>query len=206
MEHAGVLAPAVIIFIALNLAQRLILSGWNWELLEPWGGNTPISSSNIPAIIVTIVAAAIIQGWLALGFTRMTLDIHAGGKPRLPVLFSQGHYLINYILAGLMVGLGVLAGLLLLIVPGIVLAIRWSMFPYLIVDRGVGPVEAIKASWQMTRGSSWRLLLFLILIGVLNLLGALFFQVGTIITLPLTTLATVYIYHILSFDHHPQIT
>ena len=49
--------------------------------------------------------------------------------------------------------LGMLAvGMVFLVVPGVILALGLGLYPYFIVDRNMGPVEALKASWDATTG------------------------------------------------------
>ncbi|MBY0357110.1 MAG: hypothetical protein K2W82_03840 [Candidatus Obscuribacterales bacterium] len=48
-------------------------------------------------------------------------------------------------------------GFCLLIVPGIFIAVRLAFAPYLVIDRNLGPIEAMKESWQMVTGYSWQI-------------------------------------------------
>ena len=90
--------------------------------------------------------------------------------------------------------IAVVLGFLVLVVPGIILAIGLSFVPYLVVDRGLGPIEALKESWRITKGHKWQLLLlFLALVGI-NLLGVLALIVGIFVTVPITMLAFAHAY------------
>jgi hypothetical protein len=72
----------------------------------------------------------------------------------------------SYFGMSLLEGLGIIAGVLLLIVPGIILAVRWSVAgPYLLCERS-GVSDALGRSFERTKGSGW------IIFGV-SLLGAL---------------------------------
>lgn len=53
----------------------------------------------------------------------------------------------------LLVGLTVLGGFILLIVPGIIFALRLSFASYYLVDRDCSVMEAYKASWEGTKGN-----------------------------------------------------
>jgi hypothetical protein len=53
------------------------------------------------------------------------------------------------------VGFGVLIAFYFLIIPGIVLSIAWSLVYYLIVDKEMHPLEAIKKSNDATYGKKW---------------------------------------------------
>jgi hypothetical protein len=61
-------------------------------------------------------------------------------------------YMGEYFLATGLVGIGVLAGLLLLIIPGIVISFAWTLVPLLVVDKGKNPMEAVSLSNSLTYG------------------------------------------------------
>jgi len=51
-------------------------------------------------------------------------------------------------------------GLVLLIIPGIYLALKYQFYGYLIVDKGMGPIKALKESGRITDGAKKDLLIF----------------------------------------------
>jgi len=70
--------------------------------------------------------------------------------------------------------------------------------PYLVIDRGLGPIESMKESWRVTKGNKWQLfLLFLALIGI-NLLGVAALVVGLLVSVPITMLAAAHAYRTLT--------
>jgi hypothetical protein len=72
----------------------------------------------------------------------------------------------------------------------IYLMIRTTMFAIpLIVDRNCGPIEAIKGSWRLTEGHFWGWLGVSILMGLINIGGALLCCVGLLFSWPFTVLA-----------------
>ncbi|MEA3324508.1 MAG: hypothetical protein U9Q37_05135 [Euryarchaeota archaeon] len=54
-------------------------------------------------------------------------------------------------------GFIVVGGLILLTIPGIIWAIKFQFFDYLIVDKGLGPIDALEKSSEITRGVKWDL-------------------------------------------------
>lgn len=68
------------------------------------------------------------------------------------------------------------------------------MAGFLVVDRGLDPLEALHRSSVLTEGTRFRLFLFLLLCFGLNVLGALAFGVGLLFTIPATALAFAYVY------------
>jgi uncharacterized membrane protein len=85
-------------------------------------------------------------------------------------------------------------GLVLLIVPGIILAIKYVFYDYLIIDKELGPLEALRESSRITGGVKWQLFIFMLLVFLINFAGILFFGVGLLLTIPATTIATAYVY------------
>jgi uncharacterized membrane protein len=81
-----------------------------------------------------------------------------GKKATFNDLFSQTSVLIKGVLAALLYGVIVLLGIICFIIPGIWLAIRLQFYKYLVVDKKMGPIEALKGSWNMTKGNVWNLI------------------------------------------------
>ena len=100
----------------------------------------------------------------------------------------------NYIIASFLYGLIVVAGTILLIVPGIIWAIKYGFYGYLILDKGMGPIAAIKRSGAITKGSIWNLYLLFLLIALINMAGALAVLLGLFISIPITIIANAYVY------------
>jgi uncharacterized membrane protein len=48
----------------------------------------------------------------------------------------------------------------LLIVPGIIFGLMFMFSTFLVIDRELGPIEALKESNHITHGHKWRLLGF----------------------------------------------
>ena len=64
-------------------------------------------------------------------------------------------YLFTAILSGLAIGFGIL----LLIVPGLFLMVRWAASSGFVIGRGEGVFDSLKASWHATTGHGWGIFL-----------------------------------------------
>lgn len=86
-------------------------------------------------------------------------------------------------------------GLILLIVPGIILAIIFVFYGFHIVDTGsTDPIGALRRSAEITRGHRWQLfLLGLVLLGI-NILGLLALIIGVLFTSGISLLAIAHVY------------
>ena len=54
-----------------------------------------------------------------------------------------------------MIMVGATVGLLFLYIPGVIIGIAWSQAIYLLVDKNLNPMEAIKISNEITYGEKW---------------------------------------------------
>lgn len=181
--------------------------GWNTFKRDPWvlvGATAVIGvvsmiintlDDSMDSGILIGVVGALLTWWLFLGFTRMVLMAHDGGKPRFDMVFKESwNVLWRYALAMIVSIVIVVIGLVLLIVPGIIAQIMLSLAIFLILEKHMMPIEALKESRRMTKGKRWDLLLFYIVCGALNLAGALLFGIGLLLTLPVTMLAFAHVY------------
>jgi uncharacterized membrane protein len=98
------------------------------------------------------------------------------------------------LIAAILVWFILTIGFLLLVVPGIILALIFCFYSYAIVDRGLGPIDALKHSAAVTKGARMALLGFWIVAFLLNLVGLLALVIGLFVTGPITMVAAAYVY------------
>lgn len=103
-------------------------------------------------------------------------------------------FYIPLLITHIIVAVGVVFGFVMLIVPGVIMALGWSFVGIVIVDKNLGYVEAIKASWRLTYGYKLDLFIFFILLWLLNLVGLLACCVGIIVTHAISTGALIIVY------------
>ena len=85
------------------------------------------------SMVVSLAIAAVVQGAL----TRATIAESEGHRASFGECLSIGlRFFLPLIAVGIVVGLGVVLGLILLIVPGVILALMWSVAaPAVVVER-----------------------------------------------------------------------
>lgn len=108
----------------------------------------------------------------------------------------------QYLATSLVIAVIVIVGLLLLVIPGIILALALSMAPYLVIEKRLWPLPALKESWRMTKGNWLKLLLLGVIMAILNFLGAFLLLIGLLVTVPISVLAMVHVYRTLSGRVH----
>ena len=164
--------------------------------------NNLIHFAGLPEQDVLLITLPImVIGWvvsfiISIGFTKIALSFCDARKPTFGTLFDFYGCFWRYVGAGLLYGLIVLGGLCLLIVPGIIWAVKFSLCYYFVVDKGLGPIQALKASSRTTMGAKLNLFGFGILCGLINYVGLLCLGVGIFATYP-----TVLVAHALVYRH-----
>ena len=153
----------------------------------------------VPFLYMIFNLSLVVIGMIMnIGLIKIVVKFYDKQKPSFADLYRHYRLVLKFFLASIVVGFAVVVGLILFILPGIYLGIKLQFFSYFIVDKKMGPIEAIKASWAATDGSFWNLFLFgLVCIGV-NILGLMALGIGLLLTLPTTMMAIAYVYRKLS--------
>ncbi|MDD3927355.1 MAG: DUF975 family protein [bacterium] len=147
---------------------------------------------------VLTIASYVVSMIAGIGYLKILLKLTDGEKPEYEDLWSHASLFWRYLGGSILFILIVMLGTVLLVVPGIIWAIKYGFVPYLIVDKGMRPVEALKASAVITEGARWQLFLFgFVLLGV-EILGFLALGVGIFLAIPVMYLASIYVYRQLS--------
>jgi len=94
--------------------------------------------------------------------------------------------------------LAIVVGFMLLIVPGIIAMLLFMFSTFVVIDQGLGPIEAMKESMRISEGNRWPLLGFVCLLFLILIAGALVFGVGLLVAMPIATLAFAHAYRVLS--------
>ena len=150
----------------------------------------------------TTVAGAVVN-WILSALVSMgvvAFYLKAHDNPNAVSLSSlwHPHPFWNYLAATIVVGIAIILGLLLLIVPGIIVALMFMFATIIVIDRERGPIEAMKESMRVTRGYKWSLLGLAVVLVLLNVLGLLAFVVGLLVSIPVSLLAFMHAYRSLA--------
>lgn len=141
------------------------------------------------------LAGTVISLIVGVGVIRISLRLHDGGTATVRDLFAvEGPLLWRYFLASLLYALIVGVGLILLVVPGIIFAVRYVFYGYAVVDRNAAPMDALAQSAAATKGVWGTVSLFGLAVLLLTILGALALGVGLLITTPISVLAAAWVY------------
>ncbi len=101
-------------------------------------------------------------------------------NPKIGELFDGFKKYKNIVLANLLVVALVALSLVFFIIPGIYVACRLAFVSYLVMDKDLGPQEAVEKSWQLTRNKADRIFFLGFGAVIIAVIGFLFLIVGLI--------------------------
>lgn len=135
----------------------LILAGLGIVIDSGMAGAELERSLNLSASVLVIVTQ--------YRLTRLLLGDLAGANP-------TGGGIWAFIMLGILFTLGILLGLLLLVVPGIVLFVRWSIAVPILLDTDEGVIDSLRRSWRDTGADFWPILVTWLVVYGPAVLGA----------------------------------
>lgn len=155
-----------------------------------FGRLSPISS--LMSFVFSVISLV-----LELGSINLILKVIDNKNAQIADLYKYPNLAMKVLktfITSFLYGLMVVGGLILLVVPGIYLAIRFMFFSYYIVDKDAGIVDSLKMSWKLTDKAVVNLFLFDLLIIGLNILGAIALGVGLLVTVPISLISVTVLY------------
>jgi len=111
-------------------------------------------------------------------------------------VFKRNYW--NAVLAGILMSIFIIIGLICFIIPGVILIIRFSFVSYLVIDKKMEAMAAIKESWKMTKGHSWTILGMILLAIPIIMGGLIVLLVGVLFSFVWISAAFAILYHSVS--------
>jgi len=153
---------------------------------------------------MSLIYSLLLLNPLEYGLDFAHLRAARGDKLEIKDMFAVFQNYWHAVLANLLVGVIILIGVIFLIVPGIIFACKLAFVPYLVVDRKMETIEAVKKSWEMTRGHAVTVFLMGLLAIPIILLGLICLVVGVIPAAMWVQTAFASLYHAVSLEEQGQ--
>ncbi|MDL2262105.1 hypothetical protein LJC11_01215 [Bacteroidales bacterium OttesenSCG-928-I21] len=186
-----------------NALQKLIDYGYEFETYKYINGGFNIFLENIGGfigysfIIIAVMGISSLKLFLNIpmslmssifytGFFLVANEIIKGRNPNFSTFFCGFNFFIPLLLLSLISSIFIMIGLLLLIIPGIYLAVSYQFSSMFVVFLGYDFWEAMEMSRKIITKNWWKVFWFTLLIGIINFLGMIAFGIGVIFTLPAT--------------------
>ena len=150
----------------------------------------------VPIVLLAIGYGIFISG--PIGYSVSWVYLKATRREKIEIkdmfaVFERNYW--NAVIAGLVTTIIIIIGFFMLIVPGIIFACRLAFVPYLVVDREMDVMDALRVSWDMTRGYGWQIFLMGLLAIPVVILGLLALFVGVFVSVMWISVAFAVMYH-----------
>lgn len=130
----------------------------------------------------------IFAGVVEVGFLRICLALSNGREPQFADAFAHLNLGLKFLAGQILYTLMVVGGLMLLVVPGVYLAVRYALFGFCLADGETNLGRCFQQSAMLSTGARLYLLRILVVLLILNVLGASLLGLGLLITVPLSVL------------------
>lgn len=187
-----ILAGGAVMYIAilfLGAAAGFLLPIFGHDLTAPATGIAAKSINFLFKALLNIVYALFAAGFAFMGIRRA-----AGDPISWRLIFAGFADAGKIIVATILKFVLIFIGFLILVLPGIYLAIGYSMTIPLIVDRKMSPWQAMETSRKAIHRIWWRVFGLYLVTGLLLLVSIVPFGIGLIWTMPLFVILTGVIY------------
>jgi uncharacterized membrane protein len=150
----------------------------------------------LPIVLLAIGYGIFISG--PIGYSVSWVFLKAVRREKIEIkdmfsVFERNYW--NAVIASLVTTIIIVIGLFMLIVPGIFFACRLAFVPYLVIDEKMEAMEALKASWAMTKGHGWTIFFMGLLAIPIVLAGLIALIFGVLISAMWITAAFAVLYH-----------
>lgn len=182
-------------FLFTFLVISVLTSNYSYNVGE---GEMRFHAGLITLVILSGALGVVVQTLVGMGKINLCLRAHDNAEAVSWADLWHPHPFWRYLLTMFAYFAIVIAGFILLIVPGVVWALTYAFAPYLVIDRGLGVREALRESARMTYGHRWHLLQLALALVLVNVVGLLCLIVGLLVSAPVSALAFVHVYRLLS--------
>lgn len=139
----------------------------------------------------------VLQVWsiyLGFGATRFMLSLIRGKNPEISTLLNSNEGFVDYFMMNIRMIIVVVGGLLLLVVPGIYFALKYSFTMLLVADGKATGSEAFKMSAQMTEGRLLTLFMYAVVSALMFFVGAIFLVIPGFIAAAVSAIGMYFLY------------
>lgn len=177
-------------WVAFLLAQLVLVAAW--LVLEV--AVLAAQRSGIPTLVGWVVwlllhlAFLWVYCGLMAGIHAMALQAVDGGAPTFATARTRFDRAPGYLAASLLYWAAVLVGLGLAVVPGILVAVRWGLFRFIVAGKSRSALSSLHAAAALSTARRWQLSRVLVLAAVLNLAGAALLGLGLLVAFPVSVL------------------
>jgi hypothetical protein len=179
ISNVGLFIKIGLIYIAMYV----LLAGAQFYIVHVMTAKEGQVVASAASVILSIIQNAV-GIVVAIGFVRVILSLLDGVRPSPWLLLNPWGCLWRYAVASFLYGLVVAVGFMLFIVPGVIGAVKFNLYTFFVIDKGLRPVDSLKAS-SMTLGCmKWHWFGLMAISSMIAIAGVFCLGVGVIISYP----------------------
>ncbi len=164
-------------------------------------GNKGLSTGFTLSLFIISIALVVLSFFVRFILVKTALLLTAENQSvSVSELMKCSKHFWKYAVALVLLTGIIIAGMTLLIIPGIIFGIGFFFFGFVIADTGAGPVQSLRESWRITKGKKAQLFALMVSLAVFNVLGFLFFGFGLLFTIAVSYFILASTYRRLSSD------
>lgn len=145
--------------------------------------------------LIAFVISFVVNQIITIGWLRIALDAIDGRRASPERIRASMSVLVPFMVAALVFSFAVTIGLVLLIIPGIIVAIVLGFYGWILVDgKETDAMAALRRSAEITRGERLHLFGLGLMLLLLNIVGLMALIIGIIVTSAISILALGHVY------------
>lgn len=160
-DQAGVLLPsAAILYLGVFVIDVILLLALG------------LTAGALVAGLVDLIATTFFVGMVV----NLVGDVQDGRRDATPgrLLRAAAPYVLPLIGLGIIYWICVVVGLVLIIVPGLIIATIWCVSPAILLLERRGVFDSLSRSWELVRGNAWAVFgVLIVLLLILLVVGAI---------------------------------
>jgi hypothetical protein len=209
VRNFGSILLVGVVYVAISIGVGVIVALVDRALGYGPGNSTSIhadfgagfSTARESGSPLGVLIRNLVSIFLSLGATRIGLNLVSGREISVEMLFGGSKKFLPAVGATILYMLMVCIGLVLLIVPGVYLAMRYGQYLTAMVDRDLGVFESFSYSSTLTTNNRMNLFLLALMAILISLAGCLALCIGLLFAMPVIWLGWVVAYRWMQYGH-----
>ena len=185
IKHQGAkltFLQAIMVYVLCYFVLDLVFSYLITALASP--ASNGFLMENLRGIILGLLFAPMGYGIGLIGIRKS-----AGLEIDYNMIVEPYRYFLPLLALATLASLITLVGLALLILPGIYFALSYSFAPYLLMTKKMGVWESMETSRKAVTKNLWRFFGLSLILGIVNIVGALLFLIPLFWLIPISVIA-----------------
>ncbi|OBG83520.1 hypothetical protein A5733_12815 [Mycobacterium sp. NS-7484] len=191
---AEVLVPTLVfglIYVVLQVVFRMIEAPFTEVEGEDGSYSFSMGGAGILVSLIVMLVGVVIGAVIQSAYIGGMLDIANGTPVTIGSFFrprNVGNVVVASVVSSVIIGIGVV----LCVIPGIIASIMLMFTTVAVLDRNLSGIEAVKASFELSKANFGPVALTWLVVLVVGLVGTLLCGIGLLVAYPLLSLITVY--------------